>query len=197
MNSVALPACLCDQRVIVFDVETTGFDAHKNRVIELGLVWLESGEVVLEFSKLFNPGCSLPDAITKLTGIRQEQVDGAEPFSVVADFLTDVMAKPSILVAYNSPFDIGFVTQEMRRCKKELALGDVLDPLPWVRQCDKGKKCSLTEAAARRGISANGAHRALADCHTTLQVMATLDLPAVLDDVLTRQKKMGNGLRRY
>lgn len=196
MKKVALPRCLQEQRLVVVDVETTGFK-REDRVIELGLLWIESGEVVMDLTKLCNPGMELPQEIVDLTGITQEEVDGAEPFSTVADFLIDTLEGPSVVVAYNSSFDFRFLRKEVEWCGKELVISDsVLDPLPWVRNEDRGKKCSLSVAAERRGVKSNGAHRALVDCYMTLGVMNALKMPDTLMEALEFQHRLGNGFGR-
>jgi DNA polymerase-3 subunit alpha (Gram-positive type) len=194
MNTISLPKCLNKGRVVVVDVETTGFKPE-DRVIEVGVLWIEDCEVVMDFSKFCNPGVRLPDEITKLTGITQEQVDHAEPFSVIADMLIDVMGHPSTVVAYNSSFDFRFLRKEVEWCGKELKISsNSIDPLPWVRNEDRGKKCSLTEVAKRRGVDIMGAHRALDDCYTTVGVLSTIRIPDTLENALAFQRKLGNGL---
>jgi DNA polymerase III epsilon subunit-like protein len=187
MPSIALPKCLQSQRVVVVDVETTGF-RNDDRVIEVGLMWIEDCEIIVAHSKLFNPGCRLSQEIIDLTGITQEEVDSAEPFHVFADFLIDTMEGPSVVVAYNSPFDFRFLRKEVEWCGKELLISDsVIDPLPWVRNEDRGKKCSLAEAAKRRSVTINNVHRALADCYVTVRLMNTLKMPDTLMRALEEQ----------
>ena len=195
--SVRLPKCLRDRRVIIVDVETTGFKASADRVIEVGLLWIESGEEVMGLSKLCNPGLDLPADIVKLTGITQEEVNEASPFSVIADFLIDTLESPSVVIAYNSRFDFGFLRAEVSRCGKKLNISDlVIDPLPWVRSEDKGMKCGLSVAAQRRGVKVKDAHRALSDCHMTVGVLNTVRMPSSLDEALDYQFSLGSGFNK-
>jgi len=190
---VPLPPFLQRERVIVVDVETTGFSAQQDRIIEVGLIWIERGEIVLDMSQLCNPGCEIPEVITNLTHITQDDVDRAEPFSVVSDFLMDVLPSPSVVIAYNAKFDFGFLREELSRDGKKAQIGNRIDPLPWVRTEDRGKKCGLSETASRRGVPVKNAHRALADCYMTLGVLSTLRMPDTLEDALKHQKRIGNG----
>ena len=193
---VKLPKCLQSQRVVVVDVETTGFK-KEDRITEVGLIWIEAGKLIMDLTKLCNPECELEQEIVDLTGITQEQVDAAEPFSVISDFLIDVMGYPSTVVAYNGSFDFRFLRKEVEWCGKELSISDsIIDPLPWVRNEDKGKKCSLTEAAKRRGVNVAGAHRALVDCYMTVGVMNTLKMPDTLMEALEFQHSLGSGLSK-
>jgi DNA polymerase III alpha subunit (gram-positive type) len=58
--------------VVYLDIETSGGNFATSRVIEIGAIRVENGEVVDKFKSLINPGHPLPYWITKLTGI----VDG-------------------------------------------------------------------------------------------------------------------------
>ena len=62
--------------IIAIDVETTGISPEKERIIEIGAVRPETGEV---FRTLIHPGRPLPEHITELTGITGEMlVDAPE-----------------------------------------------------------------------------------------------------------------------
>jgi ATP-dependent DNA helicase DinG len=197
MKTIEIPKCLRGQRVVVVDVETTGF-RRDDRVIEVGLMWIEDGEIVMALSKLFNPECRLDAEIVGITGITQAEVDAAEPFHVFADCLIDTMADPSVVVAYNSSFDFRFLRKEVEWCGKQLEISEsVIDPLPWVRSEDRGKgKHTLAEAAKRRNVKINNVHRALADCYLTVRLMNTLKMPDTLMQALEQQHALGSGNRK-
>ncbi len=62
---------------MVFDIETTGFSAEKDRIIEIGAVRMEGGRITDRFSSFVNPGRPIPFRITELTSIRDEMVIGS------------------------------------------------------------------------------------------------------------------------
>ena len=189
-----LPQCLVDERVIVFDVETTGFSPTRDRVIQLGVLWVEDNDVVMQGSFYCNPGRSVPWEVTKLTGISQGRVDRASRFESFADFVVDVTASPSVLMAYNATFDLKFLNMELVRCGvEEYEIGDVIDPLIWVRAVDRPKSCKLAAAAERRGVH-HTAHNALADCVMTFKVFCSLDgLPSTMEQVIEKQSLLKRG----
>ena len=196
MKVLDLPEFLRESRVAVVDVETTGFRGE-DRVIEVGLIWIEACEVIMEVSRLCDPGFPLPAEIARLTGIKQADMKGAGQFSDIADFLIDVLAAPTIVVAYNHAFDFRFLQKEVEWCDKHLKISeDWIDPLPWVRREDAGKKCSLTVVAARRGVKIQDAHSALGDCYTTVGVMNTVKFPQDTREALKKQKGLGSGFWR-
>lgn len=63
-----------DAAYVVFDIETTGFSAENDRIIEIGAVRVEKGEITEKFSAFINPRTPIPFEIEKLTGISDEMV---------------------------------------------------------------------------------------------------------------------------
>jgi DNA polymerase-3 subunit epsilon len=189
---VELPKCISNKRVVILDTETTGFDRVNNRIIEFGAIWIEQNRLIMDFDQVLNPSCELPAGIVNITGITQQEVDQGPQFSSIAGFIVDLIEHPSIVIAYNSPFDMSFLRHEIERAGLKVPrIGPVIDPLRWVRHEDQGMKCSLGMAAERRGITAEGAHRALADCYITLGVLNTLHMPETLSEALELQQKIG------
>src|SRR5438128_1594188 len=73
------------------DLETTGLDPARDRVIEIGAVAFTSDQVTSTLEQLVDPGRAVPDTVLRLTGIKQEELRGAAtPESALrrlADFL--------------------------------------------------------------------------------------------------------------
>ena len=94
---------------VVVDVETTGLNPHRDKIIELGAVLVRDGEVVRTFSSLINPGRNLPRKITDLTGITNEDLRYAPAASDYVPRFAEFI-KGETLLAYNANFDVGFIT---------------------------------------------------------------------------------------
>ena len=62
---------------VFLDLETTGASARGDRVTEVGLIRIENGVEVDQWSQLINPGISIPDEIVRLTGITNRMVADA------------------------------------------------------------------------------------------------------------------------
>ena len=58
----------------VIDLEMTGLDVKKDRVIEIGAVKVRKGQVVDTFGTLVYSKVPVPDHVTKLTGITNEML---------------------------------------------------------------------------------------------------------------------------
>src|SRR5262249_42280573 len=98
-----------DREYIVMDVETTGLSPELgDRVCEVGAVKLRGSAVVETFESLINPGRPISAGAYAVNGISPAMVADAPAFPEVAQKLWDMM-EGAVLVAYNAPFDKGFL----------------------------------------------------------------------------------------
>ncbi|MDR0531425.1 MAG: PolC-type DNA polymerase III [Oscillospiraceae bacterium] len=94
--------------IVVFDIETTGLSAGRDRVIEIGAVKIVDGEIVGEFQTFVDPERALPPHITKLTRITPDMLDGApEEWAAAQAFAA--FCEGAYLAAHNAKFDMGFL----------------------------------------------------------------------------------------
>ena len=93
---------------VVFDLETTGLSPRNCEIIEIAAIVVKDGEEKETFHTYVSPTSPVPYEITKLTGIRDEMVDGApsqeEALRAFLDFAGD---RP--LCAHNAGFDVSFL----------------------------------------------------------------------------------------
>ncbi len=137
-------------------VETTGLCPKEDRIIEIGAVRVENGRITGEFSRFVNPGRTLPERIVELTGIVQEQVDGAETIAAVLDdFLGFAGELP--LLGHRILFDYSFLK------RAAVNAGKTVDTLKLSRQfLAELPSRWLSELCAYFNIPIE-AHRALED----------------------------------
>jgi DNA polymerase-3 subunit epsilon len=151
------------------DLETTGGNALRDRVIEAGIVLLSGGRVVEEYSTLVNPGVRIPFAIQQFTGITEDMVADAPPFAAVCDELLKRL-EGRLFVAHNARFDYGFLRGEFRRLGRRFRV-PVLCTVRLSRALTPAERGhNLDAVMARYAIQCSARHRALGDA----QVLAEL-----------------------
>ncbi len=101
--------------IIFFDLETTGTDAAKDRIIDMALVKLMPDGTRESFIKRVNPGIPIPAETTAIHGITDEDVKDSPTFKQVAHNLYEWM-KNCDLGGYNSArFDLPMLAEEFLR----------------------------------------------------------------------------------
>ncbi len=174
-----------EQRYVVVDLETTGMDPHKDRVVSVGAFRVVGGRVRLGevFSELVNPGRDIPPESIKVHAIVPGMTRDARPaWEVFDDFLE--FLGDDILVAHHARFDLFFINWVMRQrygfrlqnlvvdtvlmCRNAL-----LEPDPYgVRR--GAKRCSLDALVERYGIELPERHTALGDALATALILQRL-----------------------
>ena len=105
-----------DDEFVVFDIETTGLSSLNDKIIEIGAVRVKSGVILERYDTFVDPGISIPQRITELTGITDEMVSGARKIDeVLPEFLDFIGDK--LLVAHNANFDTSFIRRAAERLK--------------------------------------------------------------------------------
>lgn len=74
IQSFPLPA-------VVIDLETSGANVSYDRIIEIGIVEVDADGTTREWSSLVNPGKTIPTFIEELTGITNEALSQAWPYT--------------------------------------------------------------------------------------------------------------------
>jgi len=101
--------------IIFFDLETTGTDPAKDRIVELAFVKLSPDGKRDKFTKRINPGIPIPPEVTLIHGISDEDVKNCQTFKQIAHSLYDWM-RGADLAGYNSSkFDLPLLAEEFLR----------------------------------------------------------------------------------
>jgi len=101
--------------IIFFDLETTGTDHSRDRIVELALVTLKTDGTRESFIKRINPTIPIPAESSAIHGIYDADIKDAPTFKQIAHQLFDWM-KNCDLGGYNSSkFDIPLLAEEFLR----------------------------------------------------------------------------------
>lgn len=189
-------------QTLVLDVETTGLDVEKDRVVELGGYAFKGPDLASgqRLGTLVNPGIPIPVEASKVHGITGEMVADCPKWGLVAHRVAKRVAAAEIIVAYNAPFDLEFITAEMKRNAEArekqgeedparlysawshaISTKPILDPLTIVRLDDVGRywkgkgRHKLENVAFRLSIGRRGReHRSSSDAELAAKVLYKL-----------------------
>ena len=154
---------------VVFDLETTGFSPVNNRIIEIGAVKVENGEITDRFSTFVNPQVPIPFRIEELTSINDNMVMDAPVIEeILPQFLEFV--GDAVLVAHNAGFDVSFIEENCRRQGREQTF-TYLDTVALARiMLPQLNRFKLDTVAKALHINLHHHHRAVDDAECTAEI---------------------------
>ena len=141
---------LLDEEYVVFDFETTGFNAGgMDSIIEIGAVKIKDGMITDRYDELINPGRPLPPKIIELTQITDEMLqDKRTEEEAVRDFINWFGNLP--MVAHNAKFDVSFLEMAYRKYDLGSFQNTVIDTLELSRALDTNYSRHSLSALAKR-----------------------------------------------
>lgn len=193
---------LAGERVLGFDVETTGLSSRRDRVVQYALVGSDATGEAIQIERLVNPGVRIPPETTRVHGISDADVADEPSWSHWADEVHDLM-DGAVLVGHNIiGFDWGFVETEFRRVGRPAPRPKaLLDTLHLARRLKVGRPHKLGDLCAAHGIRLERAHTAAADSAATLLLLWRFmrDHPSAfrrpLDDLVAWQSSRASASR--
>ena len=166
-----MSTALTDIKFACLDTETTGLSPKEGgKICEIAVSVSRNGRKLEEFTTLLNPGMPMHPDVIAIHGITNDMVKDAPAF---ADILPRLLAMLDgcVLVAHNAEFDLSFLRSETASCGLRLPDYPVLDTLKLARKNGRFHRNNLGVIAASLGISAEGAHRAMADVRMTEKIL--------------------------
>jgi len=166
------------QRYVVVDVESTGLDVHRDRLLAIGAVTIEASRIVLgrSFRRVLRQDRASDHANILVHGIGgSAQTAGDDPATVLLDFLDFIGKDP--LVGFHAAFDEIMLHKASRR---HLGQGfrrtwiDIALLAPALREVAAGKTKGFDDWLSDHGILNYSRHDALADALATAQLFLAL-----------------------
>lgn len=157
--------------IVVFDLETTGLNPSKDRIVEIGAVKLVDGKFTEKFSTLINPEVTMSEKNMKIHGISNEEVRYCPVIDdVILDFYK--FSYGAILCGHNiNGFDVPFLKENARRFGFDF-LNPRIDTLDLASRFVKGARNNqLGSLCTHFGIQNERAHRAYEDAIATGQLL--------------------------
>src|SRR5262245_6502668 len=155
---------------LALDLETTGLDAERDRVIEVGAVVFTVEAVGVTLERLSNPGRSVPDAVLRLTGIDPGELAGAASAETAMRELAALLPGRQP-VGHGARLDVDFLVAAGLWPRDQ----EILDTLDIARILMPGAAShSLPVLAAELGLDQPRPHRALDDADATRQLFLRL-----------------------
>ncbi|MDD3453104.1 MAG: PolC-type DNA polymerase III [Bacilli bacterium] len=164
---------LLENTYVVFDLETTGFNAGGgDSIIEIGAVKICNGEIIDRFDQLIDPERPLPAKITEVTNITDDMLKNQpKEKEAVIDFIKWSGSLP--MVAHNAKFDVSFLEMAYKKYDLGEFTNTVIDTLELSRTLDNGyARHSLSALVKRYGVAfdEDAHHRADYDSEGTALV---------------------------
>jgi ribonuclease T len=178
---------------VVVDVETGGFDAVHDALLEIAAIPLQMDEagflspqpVVSTHVEPF-PGANLDPRSLEITGIDPTNpLRGALPerqaldhiFEVVRDAVREAGCQRAILVGHNAAFDLGFLNQAVRRCghkRNPFHPFSCFDTVSFGGLAYGQTVLSKAVLAAGLGFNSSEAHSAVYDADRTAELFCSV-----------------------
>jgi len=157
--------------LVFFDLETTGTDVMKDRIVEMSFVKLFPDGKREEKTKRVNPQMPIPKEATEIHGITDEDVAGEHTFAEYAKSLVTWL-KGCDLAGFNSNhFDVPVLIEEFNRVGVDYSIDDVnlIDVFNIYRKKEKRNLEAAYKFYCNKELK--DAHSASADINATLEVL--------------------------
>ena len=157
------------KKYAIIDIETTGGLIKRDKITEVAIVIHDGNKIIDTYETLVNPERSIPEFISRMTGITNEMVQEAPRFFEVAREIVEI-TEGAVFVAHNARFDYSFIREEFKRLgytysRKQLCTvrltKNVFPDLP---------KYGLDYLIRHFEIQVENRHRAMDDVKATVEV---------------------------
>jgi DNA polymerase-3 subunit epsilon len=161
---------LADAPLAFVDLEMTGLDPERDRVVEVCVVRVRGGAVEGTIASLVCP----PERIggsSEIHGLDAAALAGAPTFPEIADACLALLAG-AVFVAHAAEWDAKFLAAEMRRAGRAWDVPPFVDTLQLARRSFAFPSYSLDALCRRLAIDRGTAHRADSDVAATRALFA-------------------------
>ena len=150
--------------LIILDVETTGLDPQKEKILEFAGIKLQNGEIIDEFETLINPEQHIRHSSIAIHGITEDMVQDAPTTAEIMPKIFEFIGNHPI-VAHNAIFDYSFLNETHISLYQTPFENSYIDSQQMFKDiCPDEKSHGLNTLMERFHIEPQGTkHRAMAD----------------------------------
>ncbi len=160
-----------ERPLVIFDLETTGTDISEDRIVQIGVIKVNTDGTTISKKSLVNPGRAIPKEATEVHKITDAMVYEAPKFKQISSSF-HAFIQDCDVAGYNSnQFDVPLLMEEFERVgiTWDLSKVSLVDVLEIERKLNSHK---LGETYKRyTGKELEGAHDALADVAATRDIL--------------------------
>ena len=160
--------------LVIFDLETTGLDMVKDRVIQISYIKVFPDGREVRGNELVNPEKPIPDLITQLTGISDADVKSKPTFKQLASKLSEVFTGSDIAGFNSNYFDIPMLAEEFLRAGVDFDFSKarLIDACTIFKKLERRNLASAYKFYCGRRMEDDfEAHRADQDTEATYRVL--------------------------
>ena len=160
--------------LVIFDLETTGLDLVKDRVIQISYIKVYPDGKEERGDELINPEKHIEPIITQLTGISDEDVKDKPTFKQLAQTLADKFAGSDFAGFNSNNFDIPLLAEEFLRAgiDFDFSKSKLIDACAIFRKMERRNLASAYKFYCGRKMEEDfEAHRADQDTEATYRVL--------------------------
>lgn len=160
--------------LVIFDLETTGLDLVKDRIIQLSYIKVYPNGKEERGDELINPEMQIPELITQLTGISNDDVKDKPSFKQLAKKIEDVFQGSDIAGFNSNHFDVPLLAEEFLRAgiNFDFSKACLIDACTIFKKMERRNLASAYKFYCGRRMEDDfEAHRADQDTEATYRVL--------------------------
>lgn len=182
------------QSIVFIDVETTGVNPNKDKIIQLSAIRFSGHKETARFNTYVNPGRAIPPDVTNTNGITDEMVVDAPTIHDIRDQFLNFI-QDAFVVGYNVSFDLNFINLAFEGA---LASIEYLDMRYLAQMCLDLPNYQLSTVAQHLDIHPSERfHNSLSDCEVTADIFWTFGVQLLLSESHTYSPRKSRRTKKF
>lgn len=156
--------------LVVFDLETTGTHIAHDRIVEIAMIKVMPDGEIIEKSRRINPTIPIPNEVSLIHGIYDEDVKDEPTFKQVAKSMAQFLEGADLAGFNILKFDVPMLVEEFLRANVDFEIDNrlLLDAQKIFHMMEKRNLSAAYQFYCNKVLE--NAHSALADTRATLEV---------------------------